>query len=94
MHVRGRQVPVLAYKEGTQLRPHSVYESNICNEFLEASNIHRHPAAASVHSCILVQGASPALKLCVCPIRTLRRRRSTRRCCRRTRRYGPSAASS
>ena len=30
------QVPVLAYKEENQPIPHSVYESIICNEFLEA----------------------------------------------------------
>jgi hypothetical protein len=30
------QVPVLAYKENANsLQPHSIYESIICNEFLE-----------------------------------------------------------
>ena len=34
------QVPVLAYKENsTSLQPHSIYESIICNEFLEVCNI-------------------------------------------------------
>ena len=31
--MRGEQVPVIAYKEGNTT--HSVYESLICNEFLE-----------------------------------------------------------
>ena len=30
------QVPVLAYRDEKQPIPHSVYESIICNEFLEA----------------------------------------------------------
>lgn len=29
------QVPVLAYKDEKTQQPHSVYESLICNEFLE-----------------------------------------------------------
>ena len=35
----GMQVPVLAYKEEKQPTSHSVYESIICNEFLEAGQI-------------------------------------------------------
>ncbi len=31
------QVPVLAYKDEKTQQPHSIYESLICNEFLEVS---------------------------------------------------------